>query len=474
MATIKKKALVIGAGTGGYPCAIRLAQLGVDTMIVEKDKPGGVCLNVGCIPSKALISATKLYHKAQHSASMGITFQGAAVDMKAMQTWKAGIVKKLTTGVQGLVKSNGATYVNGTAEFIGPRSVRIKYADGRPADVVEAENIVIATGSLPIEIPGFKVDQKRILDSTGALDLDYIPQRMLCIGGGIIGLELGQTFQRAGTKLVVLEGLERILNGVDKECADVVARQIKKDGGEIHLKAKAIGWEERGGAIVVKAEIGGEVQEFETDVVLVAVGRRPITQGLNIEKSGVKVGPRGFIPVDQRKQTNVPGIFAVGDVVGQPMLAHKASHEGEVVAEVIAGKKAIDDARCIPNIVFTEPEIAAVGLTAEEAEAAGHKVSIGKMPFAVSGRAMAIGETNGFVKVITDAADARVLGIHIVGPEASDLISEGALAIEMGAFAEDIALTVHPHPTLGEAVMEAAKHAIGEAVHIMNARKSAH
>ena len=474
MATIKKKALVIGAGTGGYPCAIRLGQLGVDAMLVEKDKPGGVCLNVGCIPSKALISATKLYHKAQHVAEMGVTFQGAAVDMKKMQAWKSGIVKKLTGGVQMLVKSNGTQYVTGTAEFIGPKQVKITYADGKPADVVEAEHIVIATGSLPIQIPGFAVDQKRVVDSTGALALDYVPQRMVCIGGGIIGLELGQTFQRLGTKLVVLEGLARILGGVDAECADLVAKQIKKDGGEIHTGAKAVGWEERGGVAVVKAEIGGKIQEFEADVILVAVGRRPVTQGLAIEKSGVKVGERGFIPVDERQQTNVPGIYAVGDVVVQPMLAHKASHEGEVVAEVIAGKKAINDARQIPNVVFTEPEIASSGVTVEEAEKAGHKVNVGKFPFAASGRAMAIGETGGFVKVVTDAANNRVLGIHIVGPEASDLISEGALAIEMGAFAEDISLTVHPHPTLGEAVMEAAKHALGEAVHIMNARKPAH
>lgn len=475
MATIKKKALVIGAGTGGYPCAIRLAQLGVDTMIVEKAQPGGVCLNWGCIPSKALISATKLHHKAMHSAAMGLTFTGASVDMKQMQAWKAGVVKKLTTGVQGLVKGNGATYVKATAEFIGPKQVRLRYPDGKPDDVVEAEHIVLATGSVPIEIPGFKVDQKRVVDSTGALELDHVPEAMVCIGGGIIGLELGQTFQRLGTKLIVLEGLSRILNGVDAECADVVARQIKKDGGEIHLGARAIGWQERDGRAVVQADLGGgTTQEFVCDVILVAVGRRPVTQGFAIEKSGVKVGERGFIPVDARKQTNVPGIYAVGDVVGQPMLAHKASHEGEVVAEVIAGKKTIDDARTIPNVVFTEPEIASVGLTAEEAEKAGHKVSVGKFPFAVSGRAMAIAETNGFVKVITDAGDARVLGIHIVGPEASDLISEGALAIEMGAFAEDLSLTVHPHPTLGEAVMEAAKHAIGEAVHIMNARKPAH
>ncbi len=474
MSTIKKKALVIGAGTGGYPCAIRLGQLGVDAMLVEKDSPGGVCLNWGCIPSKALISATKLYHKAQHVKDMGLSFGEPAVDMKQMQAWKGGIVKKLTGGVQTLVKGAGTTYVKATATFLDAKRVKLTYADGKPEDIVEAEHIVIATGSVPIEIPGFKYDGKRVLDSTAALDLATIPKRMVCVGGGIIGLELGQTFQRLGTQLIVLEGLPRILNGIDPECGDVVARQIKKDGGQIHTGAKALGWEERGGEAVVKAEVGGKVVEFPCDVILVAVGRRPVTQGFGIDKTGVKVSQRGFIEVDNRLQTNVPGIYAVGDVVGQPMLAHKASHEGEVVAEVIAGKKTVNDARQIPNVVFTEPEIASSGLTVEEAEAKGRKVNIGKFPFVVSGRAMAIGDTTGFVKVVTDAADDRVLGVHIVGPEASDLISEAGLAIEMGAFAEDIALTIHPHPTLSEALMEAAKHALGEAIHIGNAKRAAH
>ncbi|MCA9691624.1 MAG: dihydrolipoyl dehydrogenase [Myxococcales bacterium] len=469
--TIKKQALIIGAGTGGYPCAIRLGQLGVDAMLVEKDKPGGVCLNVGCIPSKALISATKLYHKAQHAQEMGLSFGPPTVDMGKMQAWKAGVVKKLTTGVKGLVKGNGCEYVTATATFVDKKRVRLDYPDGTPPVEVEAEHIVIATGSLPIEIPGFKIDQKRIVDSTGALELDHVPKRMLCIGGGVIGLELGQTFQRLGTKLIVLEGLDRILGACDRECAAVVAKQIKKDGGEIHTSAKAIGWQERDGELIVRAEVAGRVQEFATDIILVAVGRYPISKGFGLEKTGVALTDRGFIKVNERQETNIKGIYAVGDVVGQPMLAHKSSHEGEVVAEVIAGKKTINDARTIPNVVFTEPEIASAGLDPDQAKEAGYEVHVGKFPFSVSGRAMAINETAGFVKVITDAKDDRVLGVHIVGPEASDLISEAALAIEMGAFAEDIALTVHPHPTLGEAVMEAAKHALGEAVHIQNRRK---
>jgi dihydrolipoamide dehydrogenase len=471
MATIKKTALVIGAGTGGYPCAIRLGQLGVDAMLVEKGPPGGVCLNVGCIPSKALISATKLAHKAAHAGNMGVSFGPPTVDMKQMQTWKAGIVSKLTNGVRGLVKGNGTEYVQATAEFLGPKRVRLTYADGKPEDIVEAEHIVIATGSVPIEIKGFPIDQKRIVDSTGALELDHIPGEMVVIGGGYIGLELGQTFQRVGTKLTVIEGLDRILATIDKDMADLVAKQIKADGGEILTGAKAVGVEDKGGKLVVKVDIGGTMRDVSADVVLVSVGRRPVTQGLAIEKTGVKLDERGFILVDERLQTNVPGIYATGDVVGQPMLAHKATHEGEVVAEVIAGKKTLNDARVIPAVVFTEPEIAVAGLSKDEAEAKGHEVKIGKMPFSVLGRAMAIDETKGFVKVVIDAKDERVLGVHIVGPEASDLISEAALAIEMGAYAPDIGLTIHPHPTLGEAVMEAAKHAVGEAIHIQNARR---
>jgi dihydrolipoamide dehydrogenase len=472
VATIKKTALIIGAGTGGYPCAIRLGQLGVDALLVDKATTlGGVCLNVGCIPSKALISATRLAHKARHAEKMGITFGDAKVDMGAMQEWKSGIVKKLTSGVGMLVKGAGTEVRRATAEFLAPKRVKLTYPDGQGEDIVEAEHIVIATGSLPIEIPGFAIDQKRIVDSTGALDLDHIPEEMVVIGGGYIGLELGQTFQRVGTKLTVVEGLDRILPAMAKDIGDPVARQIKADGGEIVTGGRAKGWSEQDGKAMVEVEVGGEVRKIPADVVLVAVGRRPITKGLALERAGVELDDKGFIKVDERQQTNVSGIYAVGDVIGNPMLAHKATHEGEVVAEVIAGKKTINDARVIPAVVFTEPQIASAGLDEAEAKEHGHEIQVGKFPFSALGRAMAIDETKGFVKIVIDAKDERVLGIHIVGPEASDLISEAALAIEMGAYAPDIGLTIHPHPTLGEALMEAAKHAVGEAIHIQNRRR---
>jgi dihydrolipoamide dehydrogenase len=462
-------AIVIGGGPGGYVCAIRLGQLKQKTLCIEKDQPGGVCLNWGCIPSKALISAAHLYEKSKAGAAMGIKVSGVEVDAGAMQDWKEGIVKRLTGGVRSLVKANGAELMAGTATITGPNTVEVKLPDGTVEKVEATKGIVIATGATTIEIPTFKFDGAQIIGAKEAVSLRHIPKRMLVIGGGIIGLELGMVYQAFGSELTVVEALPDILNGVDPDCAKVVERRIVKRGGKIHKNAKAVGYTKQSdGSLAVAIEIDGKQQTIACDVVLVAVGMRPNSKDLGLDKVGVMIDKRGFIPTDKTGKTSIPSIYAIGDVSGPPLLAHKASKEGEVVAEVIAGHKAEKDWAAMPGAIFTDPEIAMVGLTAEEAKAKGIDVAIGKFPFSVLGRAMALNETEGFVKVIADKNTKQVLGVHIVGPEASTMISEGALALEMAAFLEDLSFTIHPHPTLGEALMEASAHAMGAAIHIAN------
>jgi dihydrolipoamide dehydrogenase len=462
-------AIVIGAGPGGYPCAIRLGQLKQKTLCIEKDRqPGGVCLNWGCIPSKALISAAHLYEKSQHSQNMGIKAT-VELDVNALQDWKEGIVKKLTGGVRQLVKGAGGDLVEGTATITGPRTVSVAKADGTTETFEATKGIVLATGSTTIEIPTFKFDHKQIIGAKDAVSLREIPKRLLVIGGGIIGLELGMVYQKFGSQLTVVEALPDILTGVDRDCANVVERRIVKLGGAIHKKAKALGYEKQSdGSLAVKIEIDGKAETLVADVVLVAVGMRPSSKGLGLEQVGVTIDAKGFVPTDRQGRTNVPTIFAVGDVSGPPLLAHKATKEGEVIAEVIAGHKVEKDWVTIPGAIFTDPEIATAGLTADEAKAKGLDVSVGKFPFSVLGKAMAMAETDGFVKVVADKKTKQVLGVHIVGPEASTMISEAALALEMSAFLDDLSLTIHPHPTLGEALMEAAASAQGTAIHIAN------
>jgi dihydrolipoamide dehydrogenase len=463
---IRVEALVIGAGPGGYVAGIRLGQLKKKALVVERDKPGGICLNVGCIPSKALINAAKTFDKVRHGADIGILADNLRVDMAKMQAWKSEVVAKLTGGVRSLLKANGCDYRTGTARFVSRNTVEVVEKTGKT--IVEADHIVIATGSRPIEIPGFKFDGSRIVDSTGALDFSSVPERFVVIGGGYIGIEIGTLYAKLGSKVTVVEALPGILAGNDPEIVQLVARKLKKLGVEVLTGAKAKSWADEDGHAVVTVEVDGKEATVEADKVLVAVGRRPNSEGLGLEEIGVKIERGGFVTVDRQLRTNVPGIYAIGDVAGQPMLAHKASHEAEVVAEVIAGHRAAMDVRCIPAVIFSDPEVATAGLTAAEAGQRGRAVKVGKFPFAALGRAIANADTDGFVKVVVDAASKEVLGIQVVGNGASDVIAEAALAIEMGAVADDLSLTIHAHPTLPEAIMEAAKASLGEAIHIQN------
>ena len=465
--------VVLGSGPGGYGCAIRLGQLKQKVICVEKEEVGGVCLNWGCVPSKALIAASHTYEKVKdHGATMGILTKGIEVDSNKMQDWKDGIVKKLTGGVRGLFRGNGVELVIGNGRVTGPLTIEVKTKEGGTETIEATKAIVIATGSSTIEIPTFKFDGKQIIGAKEAVSLRQVPKRMLVIGGGVIGLELGMVYQKLGAEITVVEATAGLLPGVDPECTAVVEKRIVKHGGKIIKNAKATGYEKSSdGSLAVKVDMGdGKFDTIVTDVVLVAVGMRPNGAGVGLEEIGVKV-ERGFVPTDNVGRTNVKTVFAIGDVSGMPMLAHKATKEGEVIAEVIAGHKAAKDWVSIPAAIFTDPEIAMAGLTEAQAKEKGIEVKVGKFPFAALGRAMAVNETEGFFKVVADKKTNELLGVHIVGPEASDLISEGALALEMHAFLEDIGMTIHPHPTLGEGMMEAAMNGLGHAIHILNREK---
>jgi dihydrolipoamide dehydrogenase len=468
MASKTYDAIVIGGGPGGYVCAIRLGQLKQKVLCVEKEEVGGVCLNWGCVPSKAIIATSHTYEKVKSGASYGLLVDNPRIDANRLQDWKEGIVKKLTGGVRSLLRGNGADLVYGEARLTGPKTVTVRTREGTTETFEATKGIVVATGSSTIEIPTFKFDGKKIIGAKEAVSLREVPRRLLVIGGGIIGMELGGAYQRLGSEITIVEALPNLLTGVDPDVAAVVERLYAKRGAKILKGTKALGYEEqKDGSVAVRLDVGGKTDTVVTDVVLVAVGMRPNGAGVGLEELGVKV-ERGFVPTDTTGVTNVPGIYAIGDCASLPMLAHKASKEGEVVAEIIAGHKAAKDWVAVPAAIFTDPEIATVGIGEVQAKEKGLDIRIGKFPFSTLGRAMAVNETDGFIKVVADKKTHEILGIHIVGPEATDLISEGALALEMHAFLEDVGLTMHPHPTLGEGLMEASLNGLGQAIHIMN------
>ncbi len=458
--------VVIGAGPGGYVAAIRLAQLGKDVLLVERDSTlGGVCLNVGCIPSKAMIHASDLAHEVQHAENMGITVDGLSVDLPKLVGWKDGIVERLTSGVGFLCEKSGVDVLHGEARFLSDRKLAVATDDG--VVEVEFEQAVVATGSRPMALKGLDFDGEKLIGSTEALSLGEVPKKMVVIGGGYIGLELGTVYAKLGSEVTVVEFLPSLLPDLDPEVGKVLARQLKKLKVKLLLEHRAESFEAGDPSVVVAKNAKNEEVRLEADVALMSVGRLPNSDGLDLGEAGIKTDDKGFIEVDDRQQTSAAGIFAIGDVAGGALLAHKAYQEAKVAAEVIAGHAAAFDS-VVPAVIYTDPEVAWAGLGENQAREAGHDVVTGTFPFKASGRAMSLDATDGFVKAIADAESKQLLGIVAVGRGVSEFIGEATLALEMGAFLEDVALTIHPHPTMSEALQEAIEGALGQAVHMVN------
>ena len=459
---------VIGSGPGGYVCAIRCAQLGLKTAVVEKSPTyGGTCLNIGCIPSKALLHASELFEEAGHDfASLGIKIAKPKLDLPAMMQHKTETIEANTKGIEFLFKKNKITGFTGTGKIIAPGKVEVS-GDGDP-QVIETKHIVIATGSDVAQLPGIEIDEEHVVSSTGALELTKVPKHMILVGGGVIGLELGSVWRRLGAEVTVVEFLDRILPGMDADIAKNFQRMLKKQGMKFMLSKKVTGVEKQKSGLKVSVEpaAGGDAEVLDADVVLVAIGRVPYTQGLGLEEAGVATGPRGIVEIDDHFQTNVPGIYAIGDVVRGPMLAHKGEDEGIAVAEIIAGQSGHVNYDVIPGVVYTMPEVASVGKTEEELKEAGVEYKVGKFPFTANGRAKSMRKTDGFVKVLADATTDRVLGVHIIAAGAGEMIHEAAVLMEFGGSSEDLARTCHAHPTLSEAVKEAALGVEGRTIHI--------
>ncbi|WP_282020787.1 dihydrolipoyl dehydrogenase [Planomicrobium okeanokoites] len=461
---IETDTLVIGSGPGGYVAAIRAAQTGQKVTIVEKEYIGGVCLNVGCIPSKAMISVGHRFEEAQHSEDMGVVAKEVSLNFEKAQAFKDGVVKKLTGGVESLLKGNKVEIVRGEAYFVDENTVKVM--DDKSSQTYKFKNAIIATGSRPVEIPSFKFT-KRVINSTGALALQELPGKLVVIGGGYIGTELGTAFANMGSEVTILEGAPDILAGFEKQMTAIVKKGLKKKGVEVITKASAKGVEETDTGVSVTYEAGGEEKTVDADYVLVTVGRRPNTDEMGLEELNIKMSERGLVEVDKQCRTSIPNIYAIGDVVAGLQLAHKASYEGKVAAEAIAGEKSEVDYMAIPAVCFTDPELASVGLSEEQAKEEGFEASAAKFPFAANGRALSLNATDGFVKLVSRKSDGLLLGAQIVGVGASDMIAELGLAIEAGMTVEDIAMTIHAHPTLAEISMEAAEVALGTPIHII-------
>jgi dihydrolipoamide dehydrogenase len=475
----KYDVVVIGSGPAGYVAAIRAAQLGLKTACIEKWKNksgkgvnGGTCLNVGCIPSKALLDSSHKYHEAKHDLGIhGISADGVGIDVPGMLDRKNKIISQLTGGIAGLFKANGVTSLYGTGKLLAGKKVEFASNEGE-VSILEAENVILASGSLPIAIPVAPVDGELILDSTGALEIDEVPERLGVIGAGVIGLELGSVWNRLGSEVVLLEAMEDFLAIMDQAIAKESKKIFTKQGLDIRLGARVTGTEIKGKQVEVTYQsVAGEEHKETFDKLIVCVGRRAFTDGLLADDSGVQLDERGTVFVNEQCATNAPGVYAIGDLVRGPMLAHKGSEEGVMVAEIIAGHKAQMNYDIVPNVIYTHPEVASVGLTEEQVKAAGDAYNVGTFPFAASGRAMAANDTDGFVKVIAHADTDRILGCHIVGPSAADLVQQVAIAMEFGSSAEDLGMTVFGHPTLSEAVHEAALAVNGGAIHIANRKR---
>ena len=461
---------IIGSGPGGYVCAVKAAQLGLKVAVVEKRATyGGTCLNIGCIPSKALLHTSEMFEEAGHSfEGFGIKVGKPKLDLPAMMKFKEEVIESNTGGVAFLFKKNKIDAFQGTGKISAPGKVEVKAEDGK-TQTVEAKNIVIATGSEVTPLPGIEIDEKQIVSSTGALSLDKVPGKMIVVGAGVIGLELGSVWRRLGAEVTVVEFLDRILPGMDGDVAKNFQRILKKQGFEFKLSSKVTGVEKKGKALKVSVEpASGEAagETLDADVVLVAIGRRPFTEGLGLEEVGVELDERKRVKTDGHFKTNIDGIYAIGDVIAGPMLAHKGEDEGAALAEILAGQAGHVNYDVIPGVVYTMPEVASVGKTEEELKAAGIKYKAGKYPFSANGRARAIGHTDGFVKFLADAETDKVLGVHMIGAGVGEMIHEAAVLMEFGGSSEDLARTCHAHPTLSEAVREAAMATYDKPIHI--------